>query len=343
MMKLPETIPGRLAPLGGPSLAARRALTGRLAAGWRLAAVAVLAVLVAVSSVRAQAPRGAEVASLRDGSGLLVSAEWLAGHLGEEFQVVLHVGRDSAAYLAGHVPGAIFLPLSAVVVEGDGLPNELPPVSQLVQVFESVGVSSRSRVILYDDARGLLAARVFFTLDYLGLGDQAALLDGGLAAWRAGGRPVAVGAPQQAPPAPEARSRLTVAPRRELVVDAAWIAERLGSPGLKLIDARPAAQYTGEDPGEGISRPGHIPGAVNLFWQEALVPGEVPLHQDRETLRGMYRELGISDGDEIVTYCRTGMQASHAYFVARYLGFRPKMYDASYIDWSRRPQLPVER
>lgn len=325
-----------------------------MAVGGRLAAVTALAVLVAVSGVRAQAPppaggassRDAGVASSRDASGLLVSADWLAAHLGEESQVVLHVGRDSAGYLAGHIPGAVFLPLSAVVVERDGLPNELPPFSHLVEVFESLGVSNRSRVILYDDARGLLAARVFFTLDYLGLGDGAALLDGGLAAWRAGGRPVSAGVPRQpqpAPAVPAARGRLSVSPRADVVVDAAWVAERLGSPGVKLIDARPAAQYTGEDPGEGIARPGHIPGAVNLFWQEALVPGAVPLLKDRETLRRMYRDLGISDGDEIVTYCRTGVQASHAYFVARYLGFRPKMYDASYIDWSRLAQLPVER
>lgn len=312
----------------------------------RLLVLMALGVLVAAPGVRGQMAGRAHGSALGDPSHLLVTAEWLAAHLGDGSLVVLHVGRDSAAYRSAHVPGARFLPVSAIVVERDGLPNELPPVSELVQIFESVGVTNDSRVVLYDGARGLLAARVFFTLDYLGLGDRAALLDGGLEAWRAGGRAVVAEAAAEveaARPAPAERGSLQVAPRPDVVVDAAWLAGRLGSPGLKLIDARPPAQYTGKEPGEGIARPGHIPGAVNLFWQDALVPGAVPVLKDRETLRHMYHELGISEADEVVTYCRTGVQASHAYFVARYLGFGPKMYDASYIDWSRRDQLPVSR
>ncbi|GIW53228.1 MAG: sulfurtransferase [Gemmatimonadales bacterium] len=269
----------------------------------------------------------------------LVSTQWLAQHLRDPSVVVIHVGRDSASYKAGHIPGARLLLLSSILIQPPNLPNELPPVPDLVRAFEAAGVRNDRFVVLYGDLGGLAAARAFFTLDYLGLGDRAALLDGGLEVWRAEGRPVESAAPGALS---EGSGSLEVRPRPEIVVDAEWIARRLGRRDLVLIDARPQAEYSGKEPGAGIARPGHIPGAVNFFWREALVSQERPLLLDRETLEARYRSLGVKEGVEIVTYCRTGMQASHTYFVLRYLGYSPRMYDGSYIDWNARAELPVE-
>src|SRR3712207_6400249 len=102
--------------------------------------------------------------------------------------VILHVGRNRADYDAGHIPGARWVPLSSIVTERNGVPNELPSVEALDAVFEAAGVSDGSRVVVYGDMGGLSAGRAFFTLDYLGL--PPAVLDGGLEAWRAAGRPV---------------------------------------------------------------------------------------------------------------------------------------------------------
>lgn len=274
-----------------------------------------------------------------EGPQFLVSTAWLAERLGRPDVVVVHVAQDSTSYRAGHIPGARLLLLSSILIQPPGLPNELPPVQDLVRAFESVGVSNDRRIVLYGDLGGLAAARAFFTLDYLGLADRAALLDGGIEVWRAEGRPVET-APQMAPPL--APGTLRVRPRREIVVDAEWIAARLKRGDLVLIDARPQAEYSGREPGSGVARPGHIPGAVNFYWRDALVSPERPLLLDRSALEQRYRALGVKDGVEIVTYCRTGMQSSHAYFVLRYLGYSPKMYDGSYIDWSARAELPVE-
>jgi thiosulfate/3-mercaptopyruvate sulfurtransferase len=269
---------------------------------------------------------------------LLVTAEQLDGRLDDPRTVILHVGRDRASYDAGHIPGARFLPLSSLVTERDGVPNELPPAAQLEAAFEAVGVSDNSRVVLYGDLGGLAAARAFFSLDYLGKID-AALLDGGLEQWRAEDRPLSTEAPSVQPGA------LTVRERRDIVVDADWVRARLGNDStIVLVDARPPAEYRGETPGEGVTRPGHIPGAHNIFWRRAMISEQDTRLRSPEVLHADFTLADAAFGDTIVAYCRTGVQASHAYYVARYLRRPVVMYDASFIDWSRRgEEYPVER
>lgn len=266
---------------------------------------------------------------------LLISADWLARNLDDPGVVILHVAPNRSAYDEGHIPGARFLPLGAILAERDGNINELPPVEHLDSVFESVGVSDDTRVILYGPP--LAAARTFFTLDYLGHGDRTALLDGGLEVWKAEGREVTT------EPMRPTKGNFNPRPRPELVVDAAWVAQHLDNDDVALIDARPEAQYTGAEAGGDVVRPGHIPGARNLFWEQLIQSPSHPTLQDPATLYALFRDAGAEPGDTVVTYCRTGVQASFAYFVARYLGFETRLYDGSFIDWSRRGDLPVAR
>lgn len=310
---------------------------------------------------------------------LLVSVAQLQRRLNDPATVILHVGRDRASYDAGHIPGARFLALSSIVTERDGVPNELPSAEALDQAFEGVGVSDDSRVVVYGDLGGLAAARAFFTLDYLG--HTPAVLNGGLEAWRAAGRPVETAAPDAR------RGSFTPRPRPELVVDAEWVRSHLRDTTVAFIDARPPEQYSGAEPGEGVQRPGHLPGAKNLFWQNTIATPANPVLRSPEVMRALYRLAGARFASDIpyiperpryepadtsaaarrerrqgqprrprnapqqqarpntvVVYCRTGVQASWDYFVARYLGYQVKMYDGSFIDWSRRgPDYPVER
>lgn len=296
--------------------------------------LAGLVLLSATSACLVSVPRANPLPTWDE--SLLVTADQLAGRLGDARTVVVHVGRDRAEYDRGHVPGARFLPLSSIVVERDGVPNELPPVEALREAFEAVGVSDGSRVVLYGDLDGLAAARAFFSLDYLGKMD-AALLDGGLERWRFRGHPVSTETP------PAARGRITSQPRPEIVVGADWVRERLADSTVVFIDARPPAEYTGAVAGPGVERPGHIAGAHNVFWRTALVSDADPRLRSPEVLHAPFTLAGAALGDTLVVYCRTGVQASHAYFVARYLRRPVVMYDASYVDWSARGEAyPVE-
>ena len=249
--------------------------------------------------------------------------------------IVIHAEREMAAARGPQIPGARFLPMRAFVNERDGLTNELPPVAVLDSVLESIGVSTGSRIVVYGDP--LAAARLFFTLDYLGLENQVSLLDGGLVAWRAANLPIAEHRGLVA------AGTLTPRVRPELLIGADELLAALRAPDLALLDARPPAEYAGTEPGEAITRGGHIPGATNYFWRQALTGAEQAYLKDPAELRKALTDAGLLPGKRVVTYCRTGVQASYLYFIARYLGYAPRMYDGSYAEWSRRAELPVQR
>jgi thiosulfate/3-mercaptopyruvate sulfurtransferase len=254
---------------------------------------------------------------------LLVSPAWLSARRGEAGIVVVHVDRTRSEYDMGHIPGSHFLPLSSIIVERDGVPNELPPVAHLDSVLEAIGIGNAARVIITGDP--LSAARLFFTLDYLGHGGGAALLDGGTAAWIDGGWPVSI------EPTPSVRASFTPAPRPEVVVDGGWVKAHLDTPGVVFVDARPQDDFVA----------GHIPGARSIYWKLTL-DGSPPALQSEPWLLGLFHGSGVPPGDQVVTYCRSGMQASFLYFVARYLGYETKMYDGSMAEWLGTPGAPVE-
>lgn len=254
---------------------------------------------------------------------VLVSPAWLSAHLDDPGVLVVHVDRNRTAYDAGHIEGSQFLPLASIIVERDGVPNELPAVSTLDSVLESVGIGDDTRVIITGDP--LSAARLFFTLDFLGHSHQAALLDGGTEMWVEGGWPVS-----SAPP-PARRGTLTPDPQAELVVTAEWVKQHLGSPEIVFLDARPRTDFVA----------GHIPGARNIPWTMTR-DGSPPVLQSEPWLRGLFHGSGVPPGLQVVTYCRSGMQASYLYFVARYLGYETKMYDGSMAEWVTVPSAPIE-
>lgn len=261
---------------------------------------------------------------------VLVTPAWLSTHLGQPGLVVIHADRDPAAYNAGHIAGSRYLALSAIAVERNGIPMELPPVALLDSALESVGIGDSSRVIITGDP--MAAARLFFTLDYLGHGDRTALLDGGTPAWVAAGFPVAMEA------ASPAKGVFTPAPTPDLVASTAWIRAHLGDSTVALLDARPPGDYAGTP---GSSPPsGHIPGAKNIFWKSTQ-GGSPPVLLGRDTLEAMFRTAGVAPGDLVVTYCNTGVQASFLYFVARYLGYDVRMYDGSFVEWRQLPGMPI--
>jgi thiosulfate/3-mercaptopyruvate sulfurtransferase len=265
---------------------------------------------------------------------LVVSTEWLAQHLKDDSLVLLQVGEKDE-YTAAHIPGAQFVTIADISTpRGEGLTLELPPVSQLKSTFEKLGVSEKSRIVVYFSKDWVTpTARVFFTLDYLGLGDRTSILDGGLPSWRAEGRPVATEVHTPAP------GSFTPRPNQQLVVNADWVKANLNKRGVMILDARASKFYTGEEVGR-MPRGGHIPGAKNVPFS-SLVEDSDNKFKSIETLRKLFNAAGVKKDDSVTTYCHIGQQASLLYFVARYLGYDAHLYDGSFEDWSHRPELPV--
>jgi len=267
-------------------------------------------------------------------SNMLVTTDWLSQHLTDPKIVVLHVSGNRTAYDAGHIPGARFVSLSELAVTRDGVPNELPSTADLKKLLESVGVSDDSRVILYSgDASVLPATRAFFTFDYLGHGDQAALLDGGLEKWRTEGRTLTKDA------ATAAQGRFTPQPKPDIVVPMDAVKQMSSKPASSssevLLDVRSAADFHGE-------KGSHIPGALNAFWMENQAGRENQALKSDAELRKLYETIGVTPDKRVVTYCNSGMQASQSYFTLKYLGYDVRMYDGSMSEWNAKGG-PVEK
>ena len=259
-------------------------------------------------------------------TGLLISPADLTAALKDRATVVVFVDTHEGNFTAGHIPGARFVRYDQITVDG-GLQSELPPVDQLRKVLAAVGISNASKIVIYGSP--MAAARLFFTLDYLGLANVR-VLNGGVNAWKASGGSIEI-----APPAAEARAQFTPKPNPSRVVTADWIKERLSSEKMTLLDARPDAEFTGADGGMGGAHAkGHLPDAHQLVWN-TLLDSSGKYLPDAE-LRKKFEAIGAKANTPLVSYCMVGMRASVTYLVARHLGYDARLYDGSIVDWTLR-------
>lgn len=263
--------------------------------------------------------------------GMLVSAEWLSEHLDDPDVVVLSVEAQKERYDEGHIPGARFLDMDGLAWEGDPpVGTQMRTPAEIRSALEAAGVRDGQHVVVYS-GNPLLAARAWTTLDVMGWGAHASMLDGGFGGWKEDGRAVSTDAPSFAP------GSVTLRPRPDAVVDADWILRRLDDPAVTVIDARADAQYTGADGGNnGQLHAGHIPGAFNVDADSLMESRAVPRVRDRAGLEALFRSSGAADGGTVVTYCVVGLRASFAYFVARLLGYDAKLYDGSWREWGSK-------
>jgi thiosulfate/3-mercaptopyruvate sulfurtransferase len=263
---------------------------------------------------------------------LLVSSQWLEQHLRDAKLVVIHTASQKADYDAGHIPGSRWLAFQSYANAQNGLSAELPPLATLDSLLESVGVGDDSRIVI---SGGPITntARLFFTLDYLGLGDRVSLLDGGIDAWRESGRPLEQTAPNVT------RGSLTLRPVARKLADANWLSANLQNPSVSVLDARVPEFYSGLVANNN-PRPGRLPGALNVPF--TWLTGEVSMFREPAKLARLFEQAGVRKGSKVVTYCHIGMQASVLYLAARILGYDAAMYDGSFDEWSKRTELPIQ-
>lgn len=267
--------------------------------------------------------------------GPIVSVEWLADHVDHPGLRVADVrwalagpsGRER--YDIGHLPGAVFVDAEHELSspgEGPGR-HPVPSPEKLARVLGEAGIGDQDVVVAYDDAGGSIAARLWWLYRHYGHGGRAAVLDGGIGAWRDAGLPLVTDAPD--------RAAVTWNPGEPLddLVDTATVPELLGGEAL-LLDARAPERYLGEiepiDP-----RAGHIPGAASAPWAANLGPDGRFLSP--ELLRTRYAELGAVDRP-VVAYCGSSLTATHDLLALELAGIGgARLYEGSWSHWSSDP------
>jgi thiosulfate/3-mercaptopyruvate sulfurtransferase len=268
-------------------------------------------------------------------SGPLVDAAWLVDHHRDSDVRVVDLrwyldGRSGqAAYDAGHVPGAVFVDLDAISGHEPGRGRHpLPEPGVFEAAMRAAGVGRDTTVVVYDDAGGSVAARLWWLLRYFGH-DRAAVLDGGIQAW-----PGELGTEAERPPAGDFTAG---APREELKLEYEDV-RRLPA-GTLLLDARAGERYRGEtEPVDPVG--GHIPGARNA-------PATGNLGGDRrfrspEELRRRYVALGAGAEREVVVYCGSGVSACHDLLAMELAGLTgARLYPGSWSEWTAHADAPV--
>ncbi|MTK01769.1 sulfurtransferase [Micromonospora sp. CP22] len=270
---------------------------------------------------------------------LLVEAERLAAELdGTNPPTLLDVrwrlvgapGRDD--YLAGHLPGAVFVDLDTALCGAPGPAGRhpLPDPAKLEAALRAAGVRAGHPVVVYDGGDGMSASRAWWTLRWAGH-RPVRLLHGGYPAWTAAGLPVSTEQPDVTP------GDVTVRPGALPVLDAASAARLAAGDGV-LIDVRAAPRYRGEhEPIDPVA--GHIPGAVNLPAPEYVTEGRFPAVEE---LRGRFAAVGVAAGTPVGAYCGSGVTAAQAVLALHLAGREDAaLYVGSWSHWVADPARPV--
>lgn len=272
----------------------------------------------------------------------LVDVETLQAHLDDPNWLVVDVrhqlsdtGYGEHAYVAGHVPGAVFLhcdrDLSGAMSGRNGR-HPLPDPERLAQRLGDIGIGALTQVVVYDDAQGMIAGRLWWLLRWLGH-DAVALLDGGLPAWQAAGGTLTSVVPTLLP-------RAFVTRPQDLSVNADYVLERLETPHMRLVDARGADRFRGEN--ETIDPvAGHIPGAVNRCFKDNLLPDG--RFKPAARLRAEWLAvLAGSPPDLVVHQCGSGVSACLNMVAMEVAGLPgSRLYAGSWSEWCADPGRPV--
>ncbi|WP_417562591.1 sulfurtransferase [Microbacterium sp.] len=270
--------------------------------------------------------------------GRLVTADWLQERLGQPGLVVVESDEDVLLYETGHIPGAVKVdwhtelndPVVRDYVDGEGF----------AKLLSAKGISRDDTVVIYGDKNNWWAAYALWVFSLFGHEDVR-LLDGGRDLWIAEGRPVTT------EPTVRPATEYPVVQRDDSALRA-YKEDVLAHLGKPLIDVRSPEEYSGakthmpEYPQESSLRGGHIPTAQSVPWKRAVADDGT--FKSRTELEAIYRdEVGLTDAEPIIAYCRIGERSSHTWFVLQHLlGFDDvRNYDGSWTEWGSAVRVPI--
>lgn len=271
----------------------------------------------------------------------LLSTQWVADNLENANFRLVEVDVDTSQYETGHVPGAVAFNWQTQLQ--DQINRDIISQAEFEGLLSKSGVDHDTHVVLYGDHNNWFAAYALWLFNYYGH-EKVSLMNGGRAKWIAENRELSTDVPNYA-----ATNYTIKGIQKDLRADRDYIKSRLESNGFGLVDVRSPAEYVGDiiaPPGmtETAQRAGHIPGASNIPWSQAVA--EDGTFKSREELTKLYAAQGISaDNSEIVAYCRIGERSSHSWFALKYiLGYKNvRNYDGSWTEWGNLIGNPIRK
>ncbi|MGD0714485.1 MAG: sulfurtransferase [Gaiellaceae bacterium] len=272
---------------------------------------------------------------------VLVSADWVAEHLGDANVVVAEVDENPDLYEEGHIPGAVKLHWKDDLQ--DAIERDLVEKAVFEQLMGARGIGNGTTVVVYGDKNNWFAAYAYWYLKIYGHAD-ARVLDGGRQKWIDEGRELTTERPSPAAQSYRAQDRdESIRAYRDQVRE--W----LGDAGRALVDVRSPQEYAGElmaPPGyeqEGASRTGHIPTAQSIPWAQAVKDDGT--FKSAEDLKALYGGKGVTPDKPVTAYCRIGERSAHTWFVLHeLLGYENvRNYDGSWTEWGNLVDVPIER
>jgi thiosulfate/3-mercaptopyruvate sulfurtransferase len=274
---------------------------------------------------------------------VLVDTQWAEEHLKDRKVRIAEVDYDSKAnYELGHIPGAVLFDWKNDI--NDPLTRNVLSKESCQNLLQNAGIDNDTTLLLYGDFNNWFAAFAFWVLKYYGYKDVR-LINGGRKKWLQEDRALTKEVPTYSKGNFAANE-----PDSNIRVFLDEVKRAVSAPALKMVDVRSPKEFTGEIlappeyPTEHAQRGGHIPGAVNIPWAQAVNDSDGTFKTTDE-LKQLYESKGITPDKEIIAYCRIGERSSHTWFVLKYLLGYPKVknYDGSWTEWGNMIANPIER